>query len=150
MIEVVVASALCLSIVLGIVGAFTITLRSALNTTARIQAAFIAEEGLEAARILRDNGWSANIASQTLGAPLYLSFDGTTWKATTTNAFVDGVFQRTLVLDSVYRDGSKNIVSTGGTLDTNIRKATVSISWREGTATTTHSLATYLTNIFNN
>ena len=152
LIEVVVASAICLTIVVGIVGAFVGTLRVSANSTARVQAAFLEEEGLEALRILRDNGWTSNIASLTSGTTYYLTYDSAalTWKATTTRASIDSTFYRTFVLSDVYRDGSKNIVSSGGTLDSAIKKCTVSVAWQDRNATTTRSLSTYLTNIFSN
>jgi len=149
-VEAIVAAAICLGVVLGIAGAFSLTLRSSLGNSARLQAAFLEEEGLEAARILRDSGWTSNIASHAAGTPFYLTFDGTTWKATTTNAYIGATFERTIVIDNIYRDGSKNIVQSGGTLDANTKKVTVTVSYRQGSATTSRSLSTYLTNIFNN
>ena len=152
LVEVVVATAICLTIVLGIVAAFVGTLRVSSGSTSRVQASFLEEEGLEAVRILRDSSWSGNVASLTSGTSYYLVYDGAavTWKATTTKQFIDGTFDRTFVLSDVYRDASKNIVVNGGTLDPTIKKVTVSVAWREKNATTTHSLSTHLTNIFNN
>ena len=135
---------------MGIVAAFTTALRSVIGSTTRVQAAYLQEEGMDAVRILRDDSWTNNIASQTPGVAFYLTFDGTTWKSTTTNTFIDTVFMRTATLDSVYRNGSQDIVSSGGNLDANTRKVTVSVSWADRGATTTQTLATYLTNLFNN
>ena len=149
-VEALVATSICLVVFLGIATAFTMTVKSALNNTARVQASFLEEEGEEVVRILRDNGWSANIASQTAGAPFYVAFDGSTWRATTTNAYVDSFFERAVMLDNVYRDSSKNIVVSGGTLDSNTKRVTVTVSWRQDSATTSRGLMTYLTNIFNN
>jgi Tfp pilus assembly protein PilV len=149
-VEAIVASALCLGVLLGIAGAFSATLQSAFNNTPRVQASFLEEEGLEAVRVLRDNGWAANIAAKSTATNLYLTFTGGTWQWTATNTFVDSTFERKVVLDSVNRDGSQNIVSSGGSVDNAIRKVTVTVSWRQGNATTSKSLVTYLTNIFNN
>ena len=150
LVEALVAAALCLAVVVGVISAFTFTLKSALANTAKVQATFLENEGLEAVRILRDNGWTTNVASQTSGTPFYLFWDGTTWVATSTNIYIDKIFERTVVLQNVNRDGSKNIVSSGGTLVANTRKVTISVSWRFGNATSTQSLSNYLTNIFNN
>ncbi len=148
LVEVVVAAALCVSTVLGIVGAFIFAVREARENVSRVQAAYLAEEGLEAARIVRDNGWTSNIASRTAGASYYLAFDGSTWQATTT-ATTTGEFTRTAVFDTVYRDASNNIVSSG-TSDANSKKVTVTVSWPRGAGTSTRSLATYLTNLYAN
>ena len=117
MIEVIIAAALCLSAVLGIVGAFVMTIRAAQGNLSRIQAAYLEEEGLEAVRTLRDNGWTANIASQPVGSTRYLAWNGATWELSTTNTPI-GSYERTVVFDTVYRDGAHNIVSSG-TADAN-------------------------------
>jgi len=150
LIEALVASAVIALVLAGVVAALLLTLRSALGNTASVQSAFLAQEGIEALRILRDNGWSANIASHPSGVNFYLVFDGTTWQATTTNRSIDGTFERSAALADVYRNGNEDIVQSGGTLDPNTKKVTVSVSWREGGATTTRSLSAYLTNMFNN
>ncbi len=150
LIEGVVAAGITLMTLVGAITAFSYLYRSAVNNMAYIQAAFLGEEGLEAARIIRDNGWTANIASLTPGAGLYLYFDGATWKATSTPAFIDQTFERKVVFDDVYRDGDQNIVSSGGTLDANIKKVTVFVAWSARGATTTRSLSTYLANVFRN
>ncbi len=150
LIEAIIATALCLSVFLGVASAFTLTVKSALNNTARIQAIFLGQEGQEVVRLLRDSSWTTQIASRTVGTPFYLSFNGGAWSATTTNTYVDSFFERTVVADAVYRDTAKNIVGSGGTLDPDTKKITVTVSWRESGATTSVSLITYLTNLFKN
>lgn len=150
LVEAVVAVGASLAVLLGILGVFAFILKSSLNNSAKVQASYLAEEGLEAVRILRDNGWNANIASVQTGTPFYLAFDGSTWQATTTNNYVNNLFERQVVLDNVYRDSNQNIVTNGGTLDPNTKKATVSVAWSSHGATTTETLMTYFSNIFNN
>lgn len=151
LVEALIASAVALVVILGVTSAFTQGLRASSNNTAHVQAAFLEEEGLEAVRLLRDDSWNTNIATQSAGVPFYLTYNGTTWRATTTAAYIDGRFFRAVTLDNVNRDNSsQDIVSSGGTLDANTKKVTVSVSWYEHGATTTRSLQTYLTNIFSN
>ncbi|HEY4516604.1 MAG TPA: hypothetical protein VJG64_01515 [Candidatus Paceibacterota bacterium] len=150
LIEALVASAIVAVVLAGVIGALLLTLRAALGNNAKVQSAFLAEEGLEAVRILRDDSWSANIATHSSGVDFYLAFDGTTWRATSTNAFIDNTFERAVVLEDVYRDGSHDITESGGTLDNNTKKITVSVSLLDHGATTTRALSTYLTNMFNN
>jgi len=154
LVEAVIASAICLAVLLGASGAFTLSLRASLGNTARIQASFLEEEGLEAMRTLRDNGWAANIATLTASTTYYLAYSTSTnaWSATTTNRYIDSTFSRSFVLYNVNRDGSQNIVTSGGSNDANTKKITVTVSWRqrEASATSSHSLSTYFTNIFNN
>ena len=99
------------------------------------------------AKIFRDTSWT-NISAPVTGSSYYLTFNGTSWATSTTNTYIDGVFERKIVLSDVYRDANDDIVSSGGVLDTGTRKATVTVSWYEKTATTTKSISTYLTNIF--
>jgi len=154
LVEAVIASAICLGVLLGVSSAFTLSLRASLGNTSRTQAAFLEEEGLEAVRILRDNGWASNIASLTASTTYYLAYDSaaSTWKATSSNAYIDSTFSRTFSIYNVSRDGNQNIVSTGGSNDANTKKVTVTVSWRqrETKATSSHSLSTYITNIFSN
>jgi Tfp pilus assembly protein PilV len=116
-----------------------------------VKGAYLGQEGIEAVKIIRDTNWS-NISSLTAGTSYYLYFDtssstNNTWKATTTASFVDSVFVRTFKLTTVNRDANGRIVTSGGTLDTNTEKVTVSVSWPSKSTTTTKFLSTYITNI---
>lgn len=114
------------------------------------KAAYIAEEGVEAVKIIRDTSW-ATITALSNNTNYYLywntsSSTNNTWYATTTSSLVDSSFTRTFQLEAVYRDSNGRIQSSG-TLDTNTKKVTVTISWSAKAATTTKSLSTYITNI---
>jgi len=151
LVEAVISSAIALVVILGVTSAFTEALRASSNNAAYVQASFLQEEGVEAVRFLRDDSWSVNIATEQVGTPFYLTYNGTTWKATSTAAYIDGKFLRTVTLDSVNRDNtSQDIVTSGGTLDANTKKVTVTVAWYDRGATTTRNLQTYLTNIFSN
>ena len=150
LVEALVASAiLCLVLAAGI-GAFLLSIRTSLGNAQEVQSAFLAEEGLEALRILRDNGWSANIASQTASTTFYIAFNGSTWLATTSNRYIDNTFERSVVLYNVNRDSSQDIVTSGGTQDSNSRKVVVSVSWKTPSGTSTRTLSAYMSNVFSN
>lgn len=111
------------------------------------QATFLLEEGAEAVRIVRDNAWS-NISSLTLGTNYYPTFTGGTWTLSSTANTV-GIFTRTVVLTSVNRDDiTKDIVESGGTLDSGIKLVTITVSWLEGATTVTKNLQFYIVDIF--
>ena len=114
-----------------------------------IQAYFLLEEGADAVKILRDTGWSSNIGNLSAGANYFFSYNGTTWISTNSNVYIDGVFERKFKLNNVYRDANDDIASSG-TLDNETKKATVSVSWRGRTGTTTKSVSFYLTDLFFN
>jgi Tfp pilus assembly protein PilV len=149
-VEALIASSVALIVILGVTSAFTLTLSASTGTVNRVQASFLQEEGQEAIRLMRDDSWTTNIAGQTAGTPFYLTYSGATWKATSTPQYIDGKFLRTVTLDTVSRNGSSDIVTSGGTVDSNTMKVTVAVSWYDHGATTTRSLQTYLTNIFSN
>lgn len=150
-IEVVVASAVFAAAVVGIAGAYNYFSRVAYRNTASVQAAFLAEEGIEAVRILRDYSWTSNIANLSNGTTYRLTWNGTRWGTTTAVSLIDNQFDRTVVLSAVNRDGSFDVVTSGGTLDTGTRKVTVNVAWSlPGVGTSTKTVEAYVSNIFSN
>lgn len=127
----------------------TLYIKTASNQSSNIEAAFLAEEGIEAMRFARDESWTSKIAPLTSGVNYYLAFTGTTWQATTTPVNI-GIFDRRIIINNVSRDSSDNIVSSGGTLDANTKKITSKVSWVNRGATSTETVSTYLTNLFAN
>lgn len=114
-----------------------------------IQAYFLLEEGADAVKILRDASWSSGIGNLSAGTDYYFSYNGTTWISTSANVYIDGFFERKFSLNNVYRDANDDI-ALSGTLDNGTKKATVSVSWRGRTGTTTKSASFYLTDLFSN
>jgi len=126
--------------------ALKLTEESARNT----QASFLLEEGVEALKILRDSSWSIDIMPLASGTVYYLSFADHNWQTTSTNIYIDGIFERSFVLQDVNRDINDDIVSSGGILDSDTKKIIVSVSWRSRNSTTTQSVSAYIVNLFNN
>lgn len=147
LIEVVVGVSILSLSLLAISSFYQKSLNISSKTAKLTQASFLLEEGLEIARFLRDEDWQ-NISNLTTGVDYYVVFNGSKWATTTTVTFIDGVFERKLNISNVSRDSNDVIVSSGGTVDSNIKKITSSVSWRDGNATTTRTLSTYLTNLF--
>jgi len=113
------------------------------------QASFLLEEGVDAVKIIRDTSWSSGIGNLAAGTNYFFSYNGTTWISTVSNIYIDGIFERKFVLNNVYRDANDDIAASG-TLDSGTKKATVSVSWRGRTGTTTKSASFYLTDLFSN
>jgi Tfp pilus assembly protein PilV len=148
LVEVLIASAIILGAVLALLGVYSLYLRVALSNSEAVKAAYLAEESLEAVRFWRDVSWNNKIAPIAKGTAYGLSFAGGMW-ATTTDLTL-GSFERSIMISPVYRDASSDIVSSGGTLDTDTVLVTSSVSWWKGGATTTKTVATYLTNLYGN
>lgn len=145
--EIVAAVAIIALSIFGLLSVAGVSLKTLRNNTANIQAAFLLEEGMEAAKTLRDSGWDGNVAPLSAGINYYFEFNGVTWKATTTNTFIDGTFERKFAVDNVNRDGNDDIAPVG-TFDPNTKKITVSVSWLTPNGTTTRSISSYITKLF--
>lgn len=147
LIEIIIGSSILTISLISISTYFQKSLQLNQDSVKITQASFLLEEGLEIAKFFRDTSW-LNISGLTPGTSYYLQFDGTKWATTSSNAFIDGSFERKLLIDNVFRDVNDDIVSSGGTNDPNTKKTTVSVSWFGRSGTTTKSISTYLTNIF--
>ncbi len=154
MIEVIIASSIISLTLFTLVSVYSAVARYSLSNVRALKATQLVEEGVEVLHYLRDSGYTANIASLTLGSTYHLYWDSTvgsgTWTATTTNIELENRYQIDFVLSAVSRDNNFNVVTSGGTTDNNSRKALITVSWKEGVSTTTKSGETYLFNIFNN
>lgn len=154
MVEVIVASSIISVTLLVLVSVYSAVARYSLSNVRALKASQLVEESIEVLHYLRDSGYTRNIAQLTVGSTYYLYWDQTvgsgSWTATTSDILLENRYQVSFALSSVYRDTNFDVVSSGGILDSGSRKAVVSISWREGAATTTKTGETYLFNIFNN
>jgi len=142
-IEVIVA----VSIFIIIASSSVVTIIGSLNT-ARLseeqsRATFLAVEGLEAVKSIRNQAWSNLIIGQhgIATASGVWAFVGT--------SDIDFSSKYTRVIDvmSVGRDGNGNILSAGGTIDSETKKITSTVSWNfSPTRNNSVVLTLYLTN----
>jgi prepilin-type N-terminal cleavage/methylation domain-containing protein len=149
LVEIIIGSAIIATSFVAIIGVNNYVLKNSLRHPYKTQSVYLAQEGIEALRIIRDRSYGTNIAPLSIGSTYYLHFNGITWISTTTPNLVDGVFTRNFILGDVYRDGNFNIANTG-TLDSNSRLVTVNVMWRDENGTSTRQLQSYLFNTFNN
>lgn len=111
----------------------------------KTEALYLAEEGQEFMRFIRDNSWTT-VSGLTDGTMYYFS-TSTTIDVTTVPETIQN-FKRSVVVTNVYRDLTSNdIVSSstpGSAVDPNTRYVTVTVGW--GVPTTTISLTSILAN----
>ena len=150
LVEAVIAITIFSLVLLALFVLWNFILGYSLGSTNRVQATYLAEEGIEAVKVIRDRGWTDNISTLDTDQIFYLEFNGTSWYATTTNVFIDSMFERTVLLENVERDINSDIVETGLDVDPETRKVTVAVSWSYKGATSTKSVSTYITNVFDN
>ena len=124
-----------------------LSLKATQERDARIQAINIAREGIEAARTIRDTGWTDNISNLNFGSTYYLATSSGAWILTGTNpGLINNKFTRTVIVDNVSRDVNDDIVVSGGTNDPGTKKITSTVSWGVGKSI---KLVAYITNILN-
>ncbi len=153
MIEVVVAVAIIAIAFTALFDVYSSYLRVQFANTRIVKASFLLEEGIEVVRLLRDTSWSSNIGNITVGTNYYFNWTGSAWQTTTTLQTVDTLYTRKVVFSNAYRDGTDRLVTSGGTLDSNTRGYTVTVTWPTnltGSGTTSRQVSSYITNMFTN
>jgi Tfp pilus assembly protein PilV len=148
LVEVLISAAIILASVVALIGVHSLYMRTALSNNESIQAAYLAEEGIEVVRFWRDLSWRNRIETVPLNNAYGLVQSGTGW-ATSTSRYV-GRFDRRVTLFAVERNASNDIVASGGTVDPNTLLVTSEVSWAKGGATTTKSISTYITDLYEN
>lgn len=116
------------------------------NTT---QARDIIQEAMESARNIRDGTvWNTDgLGTFSTSTDYHPEKSGSPSKWTlTAGSQTIGIFTRKIVFDDVRRDVSNNIVASGGTVDLNTKKVTVTVNWVEGVKNRQEKIITYLTN----
>ncbi len=149
MIEMIVGSAVLATALLGISTFFQATLSVSNTTKSAIQGDYLLEEGIEVVKLLRDTNYTNNLKTLAVGVDHYLLWTGAVWATTTINTYVDGQFERKFTIGNVHRDSTDDI-ATIGTYDHDTKLITVSVAWSAKDATTTRSIATYITNLSDN
>ena len=149
LIEIVIVSSIISVAVVSLSYVLVLSNRLSSRASDEIRANFIAEEGIEAIRFLRDKSWTTDLSVLVPNTDYFVILDTSTgqWSISTTEPGLLGdLFRRTIRVDSVYRDPSFDIVASGGTIDPETLRITSLVTWQYGTT----SLETYLSNMFNN
>jgi Tfp pilus assembly protein PilV len=154
LVEIIIATSIISVTLLVLISVYTQVAKFSLNNVKSLKAAQLVEEGVEVLKYLRDSGYTRNIGALDKGVTYRLYWDilvnSGTWTATTSAILLEDKYDVNFVLSSVYRDSDFNVVTSGGNIDASSTKAIVNVSWKDGVATTTKTIETYLFNIFNN
>ncbi len=146
LLEMIIAVAIVITALAGFLETERVSLRLLRTEKDNLEATFLAQEGLEAARILRDQSWTNNISTLTSGSVYYPVFQNNAWSLSPSSpGLVDGKYTRTLVFNTAYRDPQDKI-SSAGTADPNTKKVVSAISWNTSTGSKQQQLVSYLTN----
>ena len=153
--EIVIASAIIGGTLFALVSIFLLSRDTIIFSTQKLQASYLAEEGLEVLRFTRDSGWSRNMALLSPGADYYLIFLPATseWIVSfSAQPPIEGLFERSFKVENVSRDGSSNIETTynAANNDPGTRKVTVKVDWSYKNKNQSITAETYLTDLFAN
>jgi type II secretory pathway pseudopilin PulG len=145
-IEILIVVAIIIVALISIFGLIIFSLRVSTLMKETAQANNLAQETIEAVRNFRDGtDWDINgLETLTFGVSYYPQKSGDSppkWELVTGEEMIDG-FTRKVVFNEVYRDANDNIIETGGTSDSNTKKLTATISWKDKKV----EIITYLTN----
>ncbi|MEX0931029.1 MAG: type II secretion system protein [Candidatus Paceibacterota bacterium] len=128
LIEILVGIAIVGFVLVFVSHTITLFLSSSELVLQQSRAVYLAEEGQELVRYLRDEDWNT-IADLTEGTTYYVSVSTTTISATTSPEIIDDLFTRSFVVEELLRDGNDDVVDSGGSVDQNGRIVTVDVSW---------------------
>ncbi len=128
--------------------AFLLYLQIATAGPKHTAAVFLADEGIEAVKSIRNKGWTSETEAlnKDVSYHLYLSDEG--WQATTTEQLIDETFTRVFVLKEIERNANGEIVDVGGVLDTDSLVVDVSVTWDGLIGRSEIEMSSYLMNIF--
>lgn len=126
--------------------AMVLFVNSGRDVSDRAQGLYLAEEGLEMIRFIRDDDWS-EIDSLTDNNDYYLDIDSASISITNTTEVIEG-FERSFYVTPVYRNSNDDVVASttpGATEDTGAKYVTVTVTG--GRPERTATLRTILGNI---
>lgn len=147
--EILIGSAIISVGIIAIISTFVVYVQYAFANEKNVEANYLLEEGIEAVTFFRDSGWDNNIAKLSTTTAYYLVFSGSSISTSTSAQYTDGIFLRSFSISDVTRDANDDI-SASGTFDPFTKKITARVEYWQGHSTTTKSLSTYISNIYNN
>ncbi len=149
--EVVIVAGILSSVSLAFLGTFSIISKFHEKNLRAIKAGLLAEEGMEAVRIIKGRDFStfSTLAQSGPSVPQYLEVSPVTWNTTTTPEVVDELYYRYFVISPAYRtiDSDPTESSVGTTLDPNTFYVDVHVEWRWRNSTTSNTYKAFMTNL---
>lgn len=128
-IEIVIAVAIVTGSLLAFLQTESLAIRLLRSEKENLEAAFLAQESLEAARAVRDESWTNNIAPLSNGPLYYPVIESGKWKLVSVDPGpVNSKYTRYIFFEEVRRDAQDRI-SASGTVDLGTKKITSRVSW---------------------
>ena len=124
-IEIILASAMFVIVATSITGVIMQSYRTNSMSDEQVVASQYASEGMEAIRSIRNQSFAALTNTTSTGVKIST---GGVWSLNGASSTYDK-YTRTISVTSTYRDGSGNITTSTGTLDTSTKKVEVTVQW---------------------
>ena len=145
MVEIIVLTAIIVIVFAGFIELARYSLITQKRSEAKIEAANLAAEAIEAVRSVRDEDWN-NLSSLSLGTKYYSVILANKWNLTLTDpGQINGIYDRWIIFERVYRDADDNISSSGAE-DPDSKKVTATVEWNDHGQIKQFNLTTYFTN----
>lgn len=148
--EVVIVAGILSSVSLAFLGTFAIISKFHEKNLRAIKAGLLAEEGMEAVRIIKGRDFNALSTLADPTVPKYLEVSPLTWNTTTTPEVIDDLYYRYFVISPAYRtvDSDPTESAVGGNLlDPNTIYVDVHVEWRWRNSTTSNTYKAFMTNL---
>lgn len=145
-VEVIIGVTLLSVIVVMVLFTMTLFLQTRSELVKKTKALFLAEEGIELLRYLRDEDWTT-VAALSKNTPYSFTISGSTVAVTSASEVIDSTYTRQFVLKTVYRNSTEDLALSGGG-GTHDDDESVWVEMNVGYGAGTTTLETVLTNIF--
>ncbi|MDP3956196.1 MAG: hypothetical protein Q8Q18_03045 [bacterium] len=146
MVEILIALTVVTGAIAVILGVSALVLRLSTMNLKKVQAAFLAEEGIEIARAIRDNGWDLFLQYADDTSYAIVATPAGWYLSSTTTEDVLGGGSREIFFSPVYRDVNDQIADVGY-LDEGTRYVEARISVPQASTSSIHIIGGYLSNI---
>jgi len=156
LVEVLVVCALISVVISAFVSVASKSIQLSERSLKQTEANFLIEEGVEAVKSIRDDGWS-NISSLSLNTnyQLFYNTSDDKWVLSSTDLgteymSIDSDFTRVVYFESVERDSSSDDISNSGSTyeDDGTRLVTVTVYFNSSYGVINKSINFYISNIF--
>lgn len=145
LVELIIVVAIVMTSVVGFYGLEFSALKLLRSEKENLEASLLAQESLEAVRLVRDESWSG-ISSLAINTPYYPVFFAGKWNlASTSPGMINDKYSRLVILEEVKRN-SQGQIDSDGTIDSSSRKITAKVTWSSQNGNKQTELKTYLTN----
>lgn len=146
LIEVLIAVTIISGALIIVVSATTQSLSYSYITLKNYQATLATEEAVEAIKAIKLENWTSNISTLVTGTNYGITLGLNNWQIAANPQTTNLGFTRTIVFSNVYRDGNDDI-ATSGTLDTGVKKVTITTTWSYAGRNYSQTVEFYIFNI---